>query len=268
MECDPTLNEEVVKLTEPLFSGSGPEIADVPSKNMTVPVALVGVTVAMNVSGVPAAKAVSPTDSSSSTDVLALATVWINAVEGAPLKLASPLYWAVIEWVPAAKVEVLKLAVPPLIRGTLPEMAIATSKKITVPVADAGVTLAVKVRGAPNTEGSVPALRRRLTAEFTLGLFTVCDNGGDVAPLKVASPLYCAVMEWVPADNVEIAKLADPATTGTLPEMPVLLSKNTTLPAAELGATFAVKVRESPVRAGFVPAVKLTLMLVLPLTTF
>jgi len=178
-----------VKLAELLLNGTGLDIGVVPSKNVTVPVAAAGVTVALNMSGVPATYAVSFRDSSSSTSVAALATIWINGAEVAPLKVALPLYWAVMEWLPPPKAEVLKLAVPPL-RARLPEMATAPSKNVTVPAVDDGVTLAVKVKGAPNTEGFVPEVRNRL-----IGLLTVCDNAADVAPLKVASPLYCAVME-------------------------------------------------------------------------
>jgi len=70
----------------------------------------------------------------------------------------------------------------------------------------------------------------------------------------------------VPTDKVEIVTLADPAVKGRLPEMAVGPSKNTTVPVAAEGATVAVKVRESPARAGLAPAVKLTLTLLLPLT--
>jgi hypothetical protein len=50
--------------------------------------------------------------------------------------------------------------------------------------------------------------------------------------------------------------------------MAVPLSKKTTLPVADAGATFAVKVRESPTRAGFVPAVRVRATLALALVTF
>src|SRR5512136_253763 len=100
----------------------------------------------------------------------------------------------------------VKLAVP-LTSGRFPEIAVEPSKKTTKPVAVAGLTLAVKLNALPNTEGLVPALKSTVTV---VGLFTVCDNGGDVDPLKVASPLYCAVMEWVPTGNDEIVRLADP----------------------------------------------------------
>ena len=47
----------------------------------------------------------------------------------------------------------------------------------------------------------------------------------------------------------------------------MLPSKKTTVPVAEVGVRFAVKVRVSPTRDGFVPAVKTTLTLVLGLLT-
>lgn len=83
-------------------------------------------------------------------------------------------------------------------------------------------------------------------AAFAFGLLTIWVNAGDAAALKLASPLYCAVMEWVPAGSDEIVRLADPATKGTSLEMGVAPSKKATLPVAEAGATLAVKVRESP----------------------
>ncbi len=43
--------------------------------------------------------------------------------------------------------------------------------------------------------------------------------------------------------------------------------KETTVPVAELGVTFAAKVRASPTRDGFVPTAKATLTLVLGLLT-
>ncbi len=172
-----------------------------------------------------------------------------------------------MEWVPAPKAEVLKLAVPP-VRGRLPEMATGPSKKVTVPVADDGTTLAVNVNETPYTEGLVPEARTMVTEALALGVLMVSVSAGEVALLNVSSPLYCAVIECVPADKVAIVKLAEPDTMGTLPEIAVAPSKNTTLPVAEPGVTFAANVKESPMSAGFVPAVKVTLTLLLPLTTF
>ena len=83
----------------------------------------------------------------------------------------------------------------PLLRVRLPEIGVGPSKNTTVPVAEAGVTFAVNVSELPKTEGFVPALKFTDVTEFAFGLFTVCKNAADVEPLKVASPVYCAVME-------------------------------------------------------------------------
>src|SRR6476646_11966628 len=155
----------------------------------------------------------------------------------------------------------------PLLRVRLPEIGVGPSKNTTVPVAEAGVTLAVNVSESPNTDGLVPAVKLTDVTEFAFGLFTVCDNTGDVEPLKLASPLYCAVMECIPKDNCDVVMLAVPPTRVTSPEIGLFPSKKTTVPVAELGVTFAVKVRASPTRDGFTPAVKATLTLVFGLLT-
>lgn len=101
-----------------------------------------------------------------------------------------------------------------------------------------------------------------------MGAFTVCKNAGEVAALNVASPLYCAVMECVPADKADVVMLAEPPTSGRSPEMGVLPSKNVTVPVAALGVTLAVKVRESPTREGFVPAASVATTPAFSFTTF
>ena len=92
MECDPTLNVVVVKLAVLLVKGIGPVIAVPLSRNVTVPLAAAGLTVAVNLNDVPALKASSPTESSSSTSVLSLVTFWIRGADVAGLKFVSPLY--------------------------------------------------------------------------------------------------------------------------------------------------------------------------------
>ena len=57
-----------------------------------------------------------------------------------------------MEWLPALNAEVVKAAVPPM-RGRLPEIGVVPSKKIMVPVADAGATLAENVSAAPMGAG-------------------------------------------------------------------------------------------------------------------
>ena len=155
----------------------------------------------------------------------------------------------------------------PLLRVRLPEIGVEPSKSTTVPVAETGVTLTMNVSEAPNTDGLVPAVKLSKVTEFAFGLFTVCKNAEDIEPLKLPSPLYCAVMECIPNGSDDVVKLAVPPTRVTSPAMALLPSKKTTVPVAELGVTFAVKVRASPTRDGFAPVVKATLTLVLGLLT-
>lgn len=182
------------------------------------------------------------------------------------LNVASPLYWAVMVWVPPLRLLVTNVAAP-LLRGMFPEMARLPSKKTIVPVAEAGASVAVKLNEFPKTEGFVPALKARATTGVGFGEFTICCNGAERPALKVASPLYCAVIACAPMGRVEVVKLAEPATRATASEMGVDPSKNVTVPVAELGLTVAVKLSESPRTAGFEPAAKLTFTLVLPLDT-
>ncbi len=91
-----------------------------------------------------------------------------------------------MEWVPADRAEVVKVATPPL-RVPVPSV-VAPSKKVTVPVAgpepDPGVTVAVKVTDWPVLEGfwlevSAVVVERR---------FTVWLSAVEVLGLKLASP--------------------------------------------------------------------------------
>src|ERR1700753_2676891 len=164
--------------------------------------------------------------------------------------------------VPVARVEIMNRAVP-LLTGTAPEMAVGPSRKVTVPVAAVGETVAVNVVGDPAFTLSSGAVSVVVVEALTM----VSASAGDVPPLKPASPLYCAVREWLPAASADVVKLAVPALRGTLPEMAVAPSKKVTLPVAEVGATLAVKVRAAPTVAGFAPAVRLMPTLALALTT-
>jgi hypothetical protein len=58
---------------------------------------------------------------------------------------------AVIEWDPTERLAVVKVATPPLSVEVPNELA--PSEKVSVPVADEGETVAVKVTDCPNVEG-------------------------------------------------------------------------------------------------------------------
>src|SRR5438552_18726686 len=110
--------------------------------------------------------------------------------------------------VPALRAEVVRVACPLPSSGPLP-MLLALSKNVTVPVAlpDPGATtetVAVKVTGWPKREG----LLFELTDVVVLAWLTVCVGKEPVLAVKLASPLYTAVMLWVPMISVEFVKVA------------------------------------------------------------
>ena len=86
------------------------------------------------------------------------------------------------EWPPTPSDAVLVDAVPPL-TGDVPS-DVAPSKNWTVPVAVAGVTVAVTVTLWPTTDGFGDVV----TAVVELAVFTVWVCAPDVLPLKLASP--------------------------------------------------------------------------------
>jgi len=103
--------------------------------------------------------------------------------------------------------------------------------------------VAVKVTGTPVFAGLV------LDANVIVVVapFTVCESTGDVLPVWVASPLYCAVMECVPTARVDVENVATPlplsadVPSGTAPSM------NVTVPVApEGGLTVAENVTCCP----------------------
>jgi hypothetical protein len=84
-------------------------------------------------------------------------TVTVTRLELDAESTASPLYAALSEWVPT--LNVLRESIP------LPELKLADptevspSKKVSVPVAEAGTTVAVSVMGCPDTAVVAEAAR-------------------------------------------------------------------------------------------------------------
>jgi hypothetical protein len=100
----------------------------------------------------------------------------------------SPLYLAVIECVPADRIEIVKVAMPEL-RFAVPRVEVP-SKKVTVPVGipepgATALTVAVNVTPSPKTDG----FSDDVTVVELLALLTVWLKADDVLPLKVESPL-------------------------------------------------------------------------------
>jgi hypothetical protein len=83
----------------------------------------------------------------------------------------------VIEWLATERLEVEKVATPPL-SVPVPKV-VAPSRNVTVPVAVEGDTVAVKVTDWPDVEG----LRLEATPVVVFVLLTVCVRGAEVLVL-------------------------------------------------------------------------------------
>ena len=107
--------------------------------------------------------------------------------------------------VPAARLDVVKAATPPLSDGV--PRTVVPSVNVTMPVGfvpDCGVTVAVKITGCPVLEG----LRLEITAVLVPDLLTTCVNGDDVLIRKFVSPPYTAVIVCIPPVSVGVLMLA------------------------------------------------------------
>ena len=86
------------------------------------------------------------------------------------------------------------------------------SRNVTVPVIVPAVveeTVAVNVTLAPGAAGVCDVARVVEVAAFETA-FTVCVKATEVLVTKFVSPLYAAVMEWVPCVSVEVETPALP----------------------------------------------------------
>jgi len=143
-----------------------------PSLNVTVPVAVLDEIVAVNVTEVPKAEGFE--DDDRVVVVLALFTVWVRADDMLLLQLESPPYAPVIEWEPAVRVEVLKVAFP-LLRLPVPNVVLP-SLNVTVPVQVEGATVAVNFTEDPYVEG----LDDDVSVIVEFALLTVCVRVDEV----------------------------------------------------------------------------------------
>src|SRR5712692_1068280 len=154
----PTASEAVVKVAEPPASVPVPMLTP-KSLKVTVPLGVpapgaTAVTVAVKVTDWPNTDGF--TDDATAVEELALLTVWVS-VWLLPLKLPSPLYVAVMVWLPTVRLEVAQVALAPA-RATALQIVLAPSWKVTLPVGEPApgavtLTVAVKVTDCPNTDG-------------------------------------------------------------------------------------------------------------------
>ena len=132
--------------------------------------------------------------------------------------------------------------------------------KVTDPVGtpelpDAPATVAVKETDCPTVDGFAEEVTT-VVVEALAAAFTTWVTTFDVDPLKFESPLYSAVIEYVPAGSVDVLKLAAAeALSGPLPKVVVPFRKLTvpvgTVVLPEGPATVAVNKILLPAVAGF-----------------
>lgn len=154
-ERDPAGRVDVDPDAIPLLTTTGLPRLRVPSRNWTVPVATAGMTVAVNVTGLPCPAE----DSGDAVNTVLVATgpaggviVKVSGDDVDGLKAVGSVgVKTAISWCgPAIKDEVDPAATP-LLTGTGLPMLFAPSLNCTVPVAVAGVIVAVSVTGIPCT---------------------------------------------------------------------------------------------------------------------
>jgi len=155
-ECVPTASVVTGLAATPPETATGPGMAVAPSKNCTLPTALLGVTVEVRVTVEPAitglagvaARAVVVTVAG--TEV----TVYATAVDVDPVKFAAVvgMNLAVNACVATVSALVVRDAVPAETAAAAPRF-VAPSRNWTVPTAELGVTVAVSVVEVPRTTG-------------------------------------------------------------------------------------------------------------------
>src|SRR5262245_16159417 len=106
---------------------------------------------------------------------------------------------------PASSVLVVKVALPLAPSGAVPSVFVP-SRKVTVPVADAPATVAVKVTVWPVDDG----LGDATTVVVDVALPVVRFAAAEVLAANVLLPEYTAVTECAPTASVVVLKLALP----------------------------------------------------------
>jgi hypothetical protein len=230
-----------------------------PSLNVTAPVALIGVTVAVRVTGCPAAAGFGVAARLVVVELVASLITSVTEAEVLGPYVLSPLYDAVSVWLPLARVAVLKLADPPVRTTAL--SVVAPSLKVTVPVAAAGVTVAVRVTICP-TAAELGVTSKLIVAGFVAGLITSVTVA-DVLALLMESPLYDAVSVWLPTARLDVTIAPTPLNIATLPRA-AAPSLNVTVPVAVVGSTTALRLTCCPALAGLGRAAMPTVVVAFP----
>ena len=125
----------------------------------------------------------------------------------------------------------------PFLRATLLQTGVTPSVKVTAPVGELPLTVAVKVTFWPNVDGFAV----ETTIVVVAAGLTSCDNIVEVEPRLLVSPEYTAVMECVPTLSNEFEQAAL-LLVSVAEHNVVLPSLNVTVPVGDLPATVAVNI--------------------------
>src|SRR5712692_3051548 len=165
------------------------------SKNVTVPVGIpepgaFAVTVAVNETGCPKTEGL--TLETTVVVVSSRFTTWMRGVALLGLRLPSPLYFAVMVWLPTLKLDVTKAAIPLPSRVTVASVVVP-SLKVTLPCAvplagGTGTTAAVMVTVCPKTDGLAEELSVVLLTQVagtSVPDVTLCWDASEVAETPI-----------------------------------------------------------------------------------
>lgn len=243
-------------LPEPLSATAPqPPMVVAPSVKLMVPAGALPVTCALNVTAAPAI------DGFAELERTVVVAVRITTCDKAALLDAplppSPMYAATTLWVPEASAAVAQVAVrvlpaPVSATGAQPAMVVPPSVKFTVPVGALPVTEAVKVTLVPTFDG----LAELETVAPEAALLTTCDSAVLLETALPLSPVYAAMMLWVPAASaaaVHVAMRVLPVPVSVAAAQPAMVvppSVKLTAPVGALPVTEAVKVMLVPMGDG------------------
>lgn len=205
-----------------------------PSLNVMVPEGALPVTVAVR--SVAAPKALGFALEVNTVPETTALTVCVKVADVLGALLTSPLYKAVKLWLPAERLERVRLAAP-LDTVAVP-MVLVPSLKVTVPVGVGPAMVAVNVIEAPKVLGFV--LDANVVAETVL--LTVWTTGDDVLVPLLPSPPYTAVMLWTATLKLETVSVATNDPFNVALPIEVAPSIKVTVPVGAIPVTVALNV--------------------------
>ena len=163
-----------------------------------------------------------------------------------PLKFPEPLYAALIRSDPTGSAVVVKLPAPftrvTVVKTVVPKVSFTVPAVTPV---NCGATETVNVTESPESDG----FSDEVMVVVLVALVMVWEIGADVLAAYLVSPLYVAVMDFIPTANALVEKDAVPPLSVCFPRIAVPDLKVTVpvgVPLFALSITVALKVIVCP----------------------